>query len=238
MANQPTYQQVAEARGLPEAVLDDLRRTRGLSPAALLEIPDPALRRAVRRLEYPDLARAREAFRVRQSVTDGGGVAPDALPNALRQLDSSRARAAAGDQVARMPTGRTSRPAACSRRSRGSAPVPRAGARSDRATSADGRGRSSSTPSRPDDDVGRQRRGRRLAHRRRRRRAGSPSTTSWPTSPSRRWRSTRPTPTSSTPEPARASRTSTRSAARASSGRPTVSHGPAAGDDAAADFQP
>jgi photosystem II stability/assembly factor-like uncharacterized protein len=106
MANQPTYQQVAEARGLPEAVLDDLRRTRGLSPAALLEIPDPALRRAVRRLEYPDLARAREAFRVRQSVTDGGGVAPDALPNALRQLDSSRTRAAAGDQVARMPTGR------------------------------------------------------------------------------------------------------------------------------------
>jgi photosystem II stability/assembly factor-like uncharacterized protein len=106
MADQPTYQQAAQARGLPEELLDDLRRTRGLTAAALLQIPDPALRRAVRRLEYPDLARAREAFRLRQSVIDGGGVPRDALANALRQVDSSRARAAMRDTVAQMPIGR------------------------------------------------------------------------------------------------------------------------------------
>lgn len=106
MPDAPTYQQAAEARGLPEELLEELRRTRGLSPAAALQIPDGALHRAVRRLEYPDLPRVREAFRLRQSATDGRHIAPDALPNALRQLDSTRTRATTAPRIAHMPTGR------------------------------------------------------------------------------------------------------------------------------------
>ena len=106
MASEQTYQQAAEARGLPEELADDLRRTRGLSATALRELPEGALKRAVRRLDYPDLARVREAFRRRQSLDDDGRLPADALPNALRQLDSSRARGAAPPQVAGVPTGR------------------------------------------------------------------------------------------------------------------------------------
>jgi photosystem II stability/assembly factor-like uncharacterized protein len=106
MANERSYRQAAKARGLPEVLGDELRRKRGLLPSALRELPDPALKRSVGRLEYPDLAQAREAFRLRQAVNDEGRVTPDALDSALRQLDSSRARTAAVATVAGVPTGR------------------------------------------------------------------------------------------------------------------------------------
>jgi hypothetical protein len=106
MADQPTYEQAAQARGLPEAVLEQLTLSRGLSPSALLEVPDRVLQRAVRRLDYPDLPRAREALRLRQSVTNGGRLPAAALPNALRQLDSTRARRATAARVAHVPVGR------------------------------------------------------------------------------------------------------------------------------------
>jgi photosystem II stability/assembly factor-like uncharacterized protein len=103
--------------------LDQLRRTRGLTLNALQRLPDPALRRAVRRLEYPDLARARETFRVRQAR---GGAAPGrgALSAALRQLDSSRARAAAQATVAGVPTGREVQPRSLLPRTAGLGPGP------------------------------------------------------------------------------------------------------------------
>jgi photosystem II stability/assembly factor-like uncharacterized protein len=106
MTDERRYRQAAEVRGLTEGLADQLRRSRGLTPTRLREIPDGALRRAVRRLEYPDLARTREAFRLQQSVTDEGRLPPDALRNALRQLDSSRTRGVAPPQVAGIPTGR------------------------------------------------------------------------------------------------------------------------------------
>src|SRR5829696_1800854 len=77
-----------------------------MSASSLEEIPEGKLRRAVRKLDYPDMPRAREAFRRRQSLDEEGRVDPDALSNALRQLDSTRARAAAPPTVAGVPTGR------------------------------------------------------------------------------------------------------------------------------------
>jgi hypothetical protein len=124
MASERTIRRAAEERGLSEGLLDELRRTRGMSLAELPEIPDAALRRAVRRLDYPDLARAREAFRLRQSRNEAGVVPPDALPDALRQLDSARARVAAPAAVAGVPTGREVLPRALVAGRAGLAPGP------------------------------------------------------------------------------------------------------------------
>ena len=105
MADDQHYLRAAEERGLEEGLATALRRARGLTPTSVGQLPEGALRRAVRRLDYPDLARKREAFRVRTAVDDKGGVSDDALPNALRQLDSTRVRAARPRQVAGIPTG-------------------------------------------------------------------------------------------------------------------------------------
>jgi hypothetical protein len=129
MASDADYQHAAEDRGLNEGLLDELRRTRGLSLEGLREIPERALQRAVRRLDYPDLARAREAFRLRQARNDAGVVPPEAQAEALRQLDSTRTRNVAPPVVAGLA----------------SAPAPGPGSRSVRATSAAARARSSST---------------------------------------------------------------------------------------------
>jgi hypothetical protein len=83
-----------------------LQAHRGLSHAALQKVPDSVLQRAVRRLDYPDLPRAREAFRLLQEKDEKGIIPPNALPNALRQLDGTRSRgASARAQIAGIPTG-------------------------------------------------------------------------------------------------------------------------------------
>ena len=146
MATETDYQHAAEERGLSEGLLDELRRTRGLSLEGLREIPDRALRRAVRRLDYPDLARAREAFRLRQARNDAGrGAARGARGGAARARQHARpARRAARSW-------RACRPAATSRRrpwcpaAPASAAARGRGARSAPGTSAAARARSSST---------------------------------------------------------------------------------------------
>jgi hypothetical protein len=127
MANDQTYHEVAEARGLSDDIADELRRTRGLSRSALNQIPDEPLRRAIRRLEYPDLARARETFRLRQSVDEEGRIPADALLNALRQVDSTRTRAPVAPRLAGMPTGRGVAPTGLMPRGAGLSPGPGSG---------------------------------------------------------------------------------------------------------------
>ena len=107
MPQERTYEQVAEARGLSEGLALELRRTRGMTTEALERIPDQKLRRTIRKLNFPDLPRARERFRVRESIGAAGEQPPaDALGNALRQLDSSRARGPAPDTIAGVPAAR------------------------------------------------------------------------------------------------------------------------------------
>ena len=103
-------EQVAQRRGLTVGQVKQLQITRGFSNTAIAALPDPMLRRAVRRLEYPDLPRAREAFRLLQERDERGVIPPNALPNALSQLDSTRTRAAAQRRVAGVPTGRQVEP--------------------------------------------------------------------------------------------------------------------------------
>src|SRR3954468_7095204 len=84
-----------------------LRATRGATNDTLEGLPEAALRRAVRRIDYPDLPRARAEFRFLQETDDGGQVPPNALATAAQQrvlmLATSARRTAAGVPVA--PTG-------------------------------------------------------------------------------------------------------------------------------------
>src|SRR5262245_43761181 len=107
---------VMELRKLSAQQIDLLRSARGMTEQALISAPEAAIRRAVRRLDYPDAPRARHAYRLAQSRDDLGQIPTQALLPALRQLDSLRLRARRGS-VAGMPTGTHVEPAAL-------APVP------------------------------------------------------------------------------------------------------------------
>ena len=96
---------VAKLRGLTVGQVQVLKTRRGLSTQALTKIPEESLKRAVRRLDYTDLARARENFRMLQSRNEEGYVLPNSLTNALKQLDSTRTRAAAPAHIAGVPAG-------------------------------------------------------------------------------------------------------------------------------------
>jgi photosystem II stability/assembly factor-like uncharacterized protein len=104
---------VAKARSLTVGQVQQLQARRGLTNEALKKVPEEVLQRAVRRLDYPDLPREREAFRLLQERDEKGDIRPNALTNALKQLDSTRARgAAAQPQVAGVPTGMQVTPSA------------------------------------------------------------------------------------------------------------------------------
>jgi hypothetical protein len=86
--------------------VDEVRvfRQRGLTGEAIEALQDKDLQNAMRRLEYPDMPRARRAFRVSQGRDDDGQIPRQALTRALRELDGLRFRARQ-TSVAGMPTG-------------------------------------------------------------------------------------------------------------------------------------
>jgi len=103
-------QQIAQARNLTVGQVQQLRRTRGYTNEALTQLPDDVLRRALRRLKFPDLPREREAFLRLQEENERGDIPPNALPNALAYLQSMRTRGALSTSVAGLPSGRQVRP--------------------------------------------------------------------------------------------------------------------------------
>lgn len=96
--------QVASSRGLTVEIVQLLQAKRNLSYDALGKVPEGVLKRAVRRLDYPDLARARENFRLLQERDESGQIRPNGLPNAIKQLDATRMRSGAA-QIGGIPTG-------------------------------------------------------------------------------------------------------------------------------------
>src|SRR5713226_10301988 len=96
---------VAGSRKLSLEQVRQLRRTRGLSAAALAALPEGALRQSLRRLHYPDLARARVEFRRRQAFNDQRAIPFGVHRQALHHLRSLHAAAAAPVTVAGLPTG-------------------------------------------------------------------------------------------------------------------------------------
>jgi hypothetical protein len=94
----------ARKRGIRVEQVEMLRQQRGLTQAAIEALPERALKRALRRQDYPDAPRARLLFRLRQARDERGRIPEQAVVTALRELDSVRMRAPRG-LVARMPTG-------------------------------------------------------------------------------------------------------------------------------------
>jgi photosystem II stability/assembly factor-like uncharacterized protein len=97
--------QIASQRGIQPDQVARIAQSRGLTTEAVAAIPDASFQRSVRRLDYADMPRSRDAFRRLQQRDEAGTIPPNALSNALSQLDSTRTRAAAVPQVAGVPTG-------------------------------------------------------------------------------------------------------------------------------------
>jgi photosystem II stability/assembly factor-like uncharacterized protein len=89
-----------------------LRRTRGATNDTLYGLSATAVQRAIRRLNYPDLPRARQALRAAQARNDDGRIPPNALATALEELRALRAAPAGRPRVAGLPAGRTVQPRA------------------------------------------------------------------------------------------------------------------------------
>lgn len=63
-----------------------LRQTRGATNETLQALPAPALQRAIRRLNYPDLPRLRHVHQLAQARDDHGRIEPNAIECAARAL--------------------------------------------------------------------------------------------------------------------------------------------------------
>lgn len=87
---------LALQRGLSVELVQRLCQTRGTSNESLEQAPDAAIRRALRRLSYPDLARARQQHLLKQSLDDDGKVPAEALSVAVEQVSAMRASAVPG----------------------------------------------------------------------------------------------------------------------------------------------
>jgi photosystem II stability/assembly factor-like uncharacterized protein len=94
---------LAEKHGLPVEMIQLLRQTRGTSNDGLEDMTQGGLRRALRRLSYPDAARARHQHLLKQARGDDGGIPPNALARAVTQLKTLRAKAPARARVAGLP---------------------------------------------------------------------------------------------------------------------------------------
>jgi photosystem II stability/assembly factor-like uncharacterized protein len=100
-------EQMALERGFSVAQLRQLQMEKGSSNRELAELSEGKIRSALRSLETPDRPHARQAFLRMQQIDESGTIAPNALMNALRQLDHFRHRAAAKPRVAGVPCGET-----------------------------------------------------------------------------------------------------------------------------------
>jgi hypothetical protein len=91
---------LARAKNISVEQLRMLRHTRGATNDSLEGLPEPALRRALRRIDYPDMPRAREMFRLEQERDDEGRVPANALAMAVRSralmVATTSERSAAG----------------------------------------------------------------------------------------------------------------------------------------------
>lgn len=104
MPPQISREEAARRRGLAVEQVQRLQRQRGLTAAAVASVSDRALQRLLIRLEYPNFARARQAFRLLQERNEAGAVPPDGMRRALSRLDALRTRTGR-ERVAGVPCG-------------------------------------------------------------------------------------------------------------------------------------
>ena len=85
-----TDDELAQRLGVNATQAEQLRISRGATSDTLGGLPPAAVRRAIRRLDYPDLPLLRDRFRRAQEVGDDGQLATDALARALAVRDELR----------------------------------------------------------------------------------------------------------------------------------------------------
>ncbi|MBI4528160.1 MAG: hypothetical protein HY695_30575 [Deltaproteobacteria bacterium] len=105
-------EELARAKSLSVEQVRLLRQTRGATNDTLDRLPEGAMRRAIRRLNYPDMPRARQAFLAAQAKNDDGRIPPNALGKALKELRALRSKVARKPSVAGLPSDRTLHPRA------------------------------------------------------------------------------------------------------------------------------
>src|SRR5688572_1532107 len=98
--------ELARSKNISVAQVEQLRMSRGATNDTLDGLSDAALRRAIRRLGYPDLALERARFRLEQERSDDGSVPTDALPTALA-VRAQLALAGPGPAAAGVPVAPT-----------------------------------------------------------------------------------------------------------------------------------
>jgi len=74
--------------GISVELVDLVRQTRGTTNTSLEEIPERKLRRAIRRLSYPDSARQRHEHLLKTARGDDGSIPRNAVAHALKQVDA------------------------------------------------------------------------------------------------------------------------------------------------------
>jgi hypothetical protein len=99
--------ELARRLGISATQVEQLRLSRGATSDTLDGLSDAALRRAIRRLDYPDLPLQRARFRLAQEVSDDGSLATDALVRALVVRDDIRTLPPPGLSLAGVPVAPT-----------------------------------------------------------------------------------------------------------------------------------
>ena len=99
-----TVRQAAGARKLSIAQVEKMISMRAVTPEQIVAMPDPILRRMVRRIKFVDLPSQRERFRLLHLQGDGGGINPSRYLMAIHQQNHLRSIATKGS-VAGVPVG-------------------------------------------------------------------------------------------------------------------------------------
>jgi hypothetical protein len=102
---------LASARKISVEQVQLLQKTRGTTNETLEKMPQGALLRAIRRLNYPDMPRARHAFLLVQARDDQGRIPPNAIAKAFKEARAMRSRAPRA-RIAGLPAEKTMQPAA------------------------------------------------------------------------------------------------------------------------------
>jgi photosystem II stability/assembly factor-like uncharacterized protein len=103
---------LAQRKNISPELVAVLRRTRGATNETLNGLSETAIQRAIRRINYPDMPRARQAFRAAQARNDDGRIPPNALGRALKELRGLRTKVTKKPRVAGLPTERAVQPRA------------------------------------------------------------------------------------------------------------------------------
>lgn len=98
-------EQTAQERGITVEQVERIHTNRGLDNEAISVIPEAKLKKILQRLEFPNFARLREAFRFRQEINENGTIPINSILNAVSQTDSLRSRSIQKSVIAGMPTG-------------------------------------------------------------------------------------------------------------------------------------